>query len=160
MADAIDWSLVKHFTRDEWVKDPDRIAPDVVYLLDEMRDEAKVSIVIHVAWDDTGHVKQSSHYSGWSSDVANAVDFHFVGWTLLEQWLFAERFPWSGIGMYPYWNQPGLHCDLRRLGRDHSHLGKRWWRDKDGVYKAPNADFLRLLLEHHDRSKAPKVRRA
>jgi hypothetical protein len=138
----VEWDRVRHFKREEWVKNPDRVAPDVVYLMDEMRDAAGVPIVIHVAWDDDGHVAGSSHYG----EVATGVDFHFEGWSLLEQWLFAERFPWSGIGIYPYWNNPGLHVDLRRLGRDHPHLGKRWWRDQRGRYLPIDRTLLAILL--------------
>lgn len=141
---SLDWSTIRHFTRAEFPKDPDRVSPDVVLLMDEMREAAGVPIIVHVAWDDSGHVGDSSHYST-TRDYAMAVDFHFVGWPLLDQWLFAERFPWNGIGLYPHWNAPGLHCDLRRLGRDHPHLGKRWWRDADGTYQPLDRALLKRL---------------
>lgn len=141
---ARDWSQVRHFTREEWVKDPDKIAWDTVILMDEMRDAAGVPIVIHVAWDDDGHTEDSSHYDK-DGGLATAVDFHFVGWSLQKQWLFAERFPWFGIGLYPYWRTPGLHVDLRRLGRDHPNLGKRWWRDKNLVYRPFDHQLMVLL---------------
>lgn len=140
-----DWGRVRHFQRAEFRYDPDRLEPDVVYLLDEMRDAIGKSIVIHVAWDNEGHVADSSHYT-LTRDFATAVDFHVVGVPLLDQWLFAERFPWNGLGVYPYWEHPGLHCDLRRIGRDHPHLGKRWWRDAHGQYRPIDRDFLKVVL--------------
>ena|SRR6266850_141312 len=140
-----DWSTIRHFQRGEFVKDPDKVAWDTVLLLDEMRDVIGSPIHIHIAWDDSGHSTDSSHYTD-SRDFATAVDLHFEGLSLLDQWLFAERFPWNGIGLYPYWDHPGLHVDLRRLGRDHPHLGKRWWRDAAGVYQPLNRDLLNIIL--------------
>lgn len=141
----IDWTTIKHFAREEWRHDPDRISPDLVMLMDQMRDAAGVPIWIHVAWDGEGHVADSGHYTT-SRELAVAVDFHFEAWPLLQQWLFAERFPWNGIGLYPHWQQPGLHVDLRRIGREHADLGRRWWRDRDGTYKALDEDFIRWLV--------------
>lgn len=143
MTQSRDWDTVKHFRKEEWVKDPDRVAWDVVMLMDEMRSAIDKPIEIHVAWDDSGHTSESSHYSD-AREYATGVDFHIVGLSLLDQWLFVERFPWNGIGLYPYWNNPGLHCDLRRLGRDHPNLGKRWWRDSVNAYRPVD----RTLLEH------------
>ena len=145
----IDWSIVKHFKPEEWVKDPDKVAPEIVLLLDNMRDAAGVPFIIHVAWDDDGHVTGSSHYT-LVRDECVAVDFHIVGWSLLDQWLFAERYPWSGIGLYPYWSNPGLHVDMRRLGRDHPNLGKRWWRDQDGSYRFIDLDFIKFLVRRKE----------
>ena len=140
-----DWSSIRHFKPEEWKHDPERISWDVVMLMDEMRDAAGVPVTIHVAWDNNGHVNDSSHYTT-QRDFACAVDFHFKGWQLLDQWLFAERFPWNGIGIYPFWTYPGLHVDLRRLGRDHPSLGKRWWRDSEGYYKPLDRELFSMLL--------------
>ena len=135
---ALDWSKIEFFKREEWVTDPDKVHPDVVYLMDEMRKVAGRPIIIHVAWEPAGHVEGSAHYLGL------AVDFHFSGWPLLDQWLFVERFPWEGIGVYPHWNTPGLHVDLYRNKpfRD----GRRWWRDVKGKYRAIDRTLLGMLL--------------
>lgn len=135
-----DWARVEFFDRAEWKADPDRVQSEVVYMMDEMRKASGRPITIHEAWGPDGHVEGSAHYQGW------AVDFHFVGWSLLDQWLFAERFPWEGIGLYPHWNRPGLHVDLRREAKEHRHLGRRWWRDAKGVYRAVDRSLLKLLL--------------
>jgi len=42
-----------------------------------------------------------------------------------EQYRFAKKYPWGGIGVYPFWNAPGLHLDSRQ-GWNHIAL---WWRD-------------------------------
>ena len=139
-----DWSGIRHFEREEWVHNPDKITWDVVLMLDEMRDAAGIPIAIHVAWDSGGHQSDSAHYT-IRTEEASAVDFHFVGWPLLDQWLFAERFPWVGIGLYPFWQHPGLHCDLRRLGLEHPDMGRRWWCDRDGIYKPIDRELMSLL---------------
>lgn len=135
------WDSLRHFKREEFVKDPDRMAWSCVYLLDDMRNEAGVPFHVNVGWDNGGHVAESSHYQGY------AVDGYFSDWSLLDQWLFAERFPWAGIGLYPYWHNPGLHLDTRLYGKDHPNLGKRWWRDSAGVYQPINRDLLKILME-------------
>lgn len=142
----VDWSLVRHFKREEWKHDPDKVQPDLVYLVDELRGTAGAPILIHVAFDPSGHVTDSGHYTT-SRDLAVAVDLHIAGWSLLRQWLHAEKMVFNGIGLYPHWQHPGLHVDLRRIGREHSNLGRRWWRDKDGIYKAIDKPLLRLLIE-------------
>ena len=139
-----DWSEIRHFDRDEFKNDPDRIAWDVVLLLDEMRDAAQVPILIHVGFDSSGHVEDSSHYAK-HTEYATAVDFHFVGWSLLKQWIHTEKFGWYSVGLYPFWSSPGLHVDLRRIGRDHPQMGRRWWRDQSGVYQPLTATFIRQL---------------
>ena len=149
------WDKIRHLPREEWKDDPDKVLPDLVYLLEEVRVDSDVPVVIHVAYEKGGHVQDSSHYAV-ATEFASGVDFHMVGLSLLDQWLFVERYPFNGIGIYPFWNQPGLHADLRRLGRDHPHLGKRWWRDDrlpppkpgepDRRYKPIDRELLRLLL--------------
>lgn len=46
---------------------------------------------------------------------------------VVTQYTFARKYPWGGIGLYPYWNAPGLHVDTR-TGYDHICT---WWQDKD-----------------------------
>lgn len=142
--DTAFWLTVRHFTREEWPRDPDRILPAVVHLADQMREDSGWPIVVHVAWDDAGHVGDSTHYTD-RTEFATGFDFHFAGVPLVEQWLFAERYPWRGLGVYPYWNTPGLHCDLRTLGREHPNLGHRWWRDREGKYHPFSRELLRVL---------------
>ena len=160
---SVEWGRVRHFRREEWVHDPDLVEPDVVYLLDEQRAAHGVALpgvryVIHVAWDRPGShdAGDSSHYTT-ARPLATAVDYHaevvrqaggrrvVEPVPLVDLWLWAERVPWNGVGLYPRWNTPGLHCDLRRLGRDHPNLGKRWWRDGK-AYKSFDEAMLRRLL--------------
>lgn len=140
-----DWATIRNFKREEWIKDPDKVSWDVVMLLDQMREDSGVPIHINVAWDDTGHVNDSGHYTT-SRDFCTAVDFYFVGMSLLDQWLFAERYPWYGIGVYPFWRVPGLHCDLKRIGREHATLGRRWYRNERDEYVPLDRRCVSLML--------------
>lgn len=141
----MDWSPIKYFKREEWVKDPDRVHPELVFMLDEIRGDVEHPIQIHVAWDASGHVEQSAHYTT-ITDFCTAVDFHIEGLSLLDQWLFIEKYPLNGIGLYPYWKNPGLHIDLRKFGKEHSHCGKRWWRDKNGIYQPFDRSMIKVLM--------------
>jgi len=112
-----------------------KVSWDVVQLLDEMRHVAGVPFHVNVAWESDGHVDGSTHYSGL------AVDGYFAGMALLDQWLWAERFPWQGIGLYPFWRVPGLHLDLG----PRAYPG-RWWRDAVGTYLPLSRDLMSVLL--------------
>ena len=124
--------IVKHFTRDEkndqgkicW-GDPEEINPHLIYLLDQMRDFAGRPFRINCGTQGV-HSPTSRHYSG------DAIDGYFPGLTIREQFIIAIRFPFTGIGLYPYWNNPGLHLDIRQL---QIQLHKAmWWRDAGGDY--------------------------
>ena len=111
--------------------------PDVIYLMDAMREYAGIPCIIHEAYAASGHSPKSYHYKGL------AIDFHFEGLSLLEQFLISQRFAWGGIGLYPFWARPGLHVDMRPLGL--FQPGARWWRDEKGVYRALTAEDLKSL---------------
>ena len=136
----LDWETIKYFQPEEWPKNPGLVNPELVHLVDELRDFVGQPIVIHVAWEPSGHAQNSEHYIGL------AVDLHITNTPLVDQWLAAERFPFRGIGLYPFWNNPGLHLDLRKGRRN---AGQRWWRDSDGQYKALDRALLNKLLEDH-----------
>ena len=108
---------MRYFKKSEFVKDPDRLHPKIMPLMDDLRHLAGVPIHIHVAWNDGGHSKKSYHYKGM------AVDFHFGKGkgilnprklTPLEQFGAIRSIPeFCGIGYYPWWNAPGWHVDIR-----------------------------------------------
>ena len=132
----IDWSKVKHFKRTEAWGDPDKINPLLVYSLDALREFKGRAIIINNAYrpDDPG----STHKNGDAADVV------IVGLSVIDQFLMAERTRlFSGIGVYPFWNRPGLHLDVRSL-QPHQH-GPRWGRNAAGIYVALDAKFLRSI---------------
>ena len=147
-----DWGAIRHFRTGEFQKDPDKVHPDLVGLLDVYRETLGRQVGILVAWDPpgTGHVEDSAHPKGL------AVDFYVPGFPLVEAWLWAERFRWNGIGLYPWWRKtiapgvqeriPGLHCDLSPRP-EHPELGRRWYRDAGGAYHGLDRAFLRRLAD-------------
>ena len=121
----LDWKRIKYFTRKEWEPNADKVNPNLIFTLDAMREFCGKPVMIHCAFETSGHSENSYHYQG------EAVDFHIKGLDLLEQYLVAEMFNPGGLGVYPYWNNSGLHFDLR-LPKE--WRGSRWWRDKEGRY--------------------------
>lgn len=127
-----------HFRPEEFGAEYHKMDPLLLVALDRLRDTIKAPIVIHP--DPTagaGHAPNSQHPAG------HAVDCHAVGLSLLDFWLWAERFPtFAGVGVYPFWTHPGLHLDTRAG----TPFRARWWRDQAGVYRALDEAGLRELL--------------
>ena len=78
--------------------------------------------------------------------LGKAIDLVFYFRTpgdvnVIEQFVFALRFNWSGIGFYPYWFIPGIHVDTRELNKPYKAL---WWRGKDRKYYAGD-EFMNNL---------------
>ena len=52
---------------------------------------------------------------------------------LFDMYLTIERLNyWEGIGLYPHWNRPGFHVDIR--SQEHPSARARWFRIKGGTY--------------------------
>ena len=110
------WELIKkYFSRDENWGDPDKLNPTLLVLLYIIRVETGWAIVIHNAYELSGHTDNSQHYKG------NAADWHFVTpvtykeqvdkvLSILNKWRLDDK---VGIGIYPNWNNPGFHTDVR-----------------------------------------------
>lgn len=124
----MNWKKIRHFRKSEWEPGANKVHHRLIHTLDEMRAFCGRPIIIHNAYATTGHSDNSYHYRG------EAVDFHIKGISLLWQFLFAERFGFGGIGVYPHWNNPGLHCDIRYHWPESDVPGDRWWRDDGGDY--------------------------
>ena len=132
---------IKNFERSEWATRPSMVNKELIFLVDELTSYVKKRhdgsvCIIHVAYETSGHTQDSQHYHGL------AVDLHFSGLALMEQYFCAERFPFTGIGVYPYWNRPGLHLDIRKLA---NRQGARWWKDKDDEYQELDISLLSQL---------------
>ena len=114
---------------------------EAVRLLDEMRhreDElADFPLRIYVNADyapGKGHSAGSRHYFGDAFDISIINGKTGRPLPLMEQFIMALRYCWTGVGFYPYWTRPGVHVDRRPL----TIFGRRamWWRDKNGKYQS------------------------
>lgn len=127
------WETVKYFEPSEF-NEPDKLVPLLVYALDTLREFAGRPIIVNSSYREGD---DGTHGRGEAADIV------ITGHNVLDQFLLAERTRlFAGIGVYPYWNRPGLHLDVRRL-KPHQH-GARWGRNAAGDYVPLNAKFLRL----------------
>ena len=49
--------------------------------------------------------------------------------SVVKQYLFALRFEFNGVGIYPHWMTPGIHIDTRSVG-----FKAMWYCDNRGRY--------------------------
>ena len=129
------FSMIGHFAPKEF---NDKFFPgswkhmdeQTVFKIEETREVSGWPIVIHAAvcYEGTcGHSANSYHLR---KNGCRAVDFHFkTAASLREQYLVLEELAWNGIGVYPHWNYPGFHVDMRP-----EHRVQRWTRDKYNKY--------------------------
>ena len=111
------WGIVDHFKTCENWGDYRKMNVRLIFWLDALRRSVGMPIVIHNGYEEDGHEDGSQHYQG------KAVDLHIEGLTVEEQMWEAMSFPFTGMGMYPFWNNPGLHLDTRVFDDDRTaHL--------------------------------------
>lgn len=140
-----DWQYVSSvFKPTEWDYrgDPSshsKVDRRVVLIAFEMRQFCAFPFVVHQAYaPNVGHAPNSFHYPHPPENLTLAVDGHFIGMPLLEQFLLAMAYPWSAVGVYPYWAHPGLHMDLRPLSSDAPR--PVWYQDNSGAYRYLSQD--------------------
>ena len=132
MTDSEFWKNIKFFKPSEF-KYPDKVSRELITKLDTYRAMVGKPIIIHSDYRP-GDKKQ--HGKGL------AIDFHVKGMKVLDQYFYAERSGlFVGIGLYPYWNSPGLHVDIREEGT------ARWGCDQKGGYVALTSDFVRDFIK-------------
>ena len=130
-----DWRRVYGFSENENWGDPLKMAKSLIYALVALRKYVAKPIIIHCGWEHRG--------SGWHP-AGVAVDLHIPEMHVMDQFFAAERFDaFNGIGVYPFWNSPGLHLDVRPVGK----LGEdsRWGCTENKKYVPLNWDFIKLL---------------
>ena len=132
----MDWGIIKHFKKKEFGEGVENLDSNLIWLLDEFRKAVGYPIKIHCAWATNGHSPNSYHYKG------QAIDCHIEELSLQDQFMYALRFgAWKGIGIYPLWNNPGLHLDIRK-----APLTVMWWQDVTGSYKSITTLLLSKLI--------------
>ncbi|OHD53938.1 MAG: hypothetical protein A2Y33_12265 [Spirochaetes bacterium GWF1_51_8] len=79
-----------------------------------LKHHGELKVVIHCLWEKSGHTANSKHYTGI------ACDFHLTGCGFLSAYELVRQFleevnlaDSTGWGLYPDWNYPGFHLDLR-----------------------------------------------
>ncbi|HHL40886.1 MAG TPA: hypothetical protein ENJ37_10305 [Deltaproteobacteria bacterium] len=124
------WTYAEGFSPGEKWGEPDRMNGLLLLLLAALRREfravdASARFIVHAGFATSGHAPRSQHYSG------NAADFH-VETTLsygdqvalmvdaLDGLQVTDR---VGLGIYPHWNSPGFHLDVRGEKRRWGRLG-------------------------------------
>lgn len=113
------WNNLRYFRPSENWGEHSKMNPMLLILLDKVRDIIGTSIHINCGYELTGHEPDSQHGYG------NAADFHIEGLSLkkanklilaaLDIVRIADK-PASdvcGLGIYPDWNTPGFHLDVR-----------------------------------------------
>lgn len=126
-----DWTKVRHFEPTEFVE-PAMMEQEVVFLLDAIRHAAgdRHPCFIHASFATAGHdAPNTRHVTG------EAIDCHFRGMGVIEQFLLASQFNPGGLGFYPLgvWANPGIHIDCRPL--EPYQKAARWWKDERGQYQ-------------------------
>ena len=113
---------IQHFAADEFDR-PDKVDGDALRLLDRMRHEegirCPIIITINADYSVNGHSAKSRH----ARRRPLSLDLQFA---------MASRYSWGGIGIYPFWLDPGLHVDRRPW----AVFNRRalWFRDEAGKY--------------------------
>ena len=126
------WDVLEHFSVKEAWGEPGKINGLLLLLLETIRTALGYPIIIHCGTQGV-HTKNSQHYLG------NAVDFHFDTITpfpeqvskLLKVLSALQVSDRVGLGVYPDWNNPGFHLDVRgyaarwgRIGSDYVSFNK------------------------------------
>lgn len=144
--DNLLWSELKYFKKEEF-NYPDEFINNggfvLLQKLDEFREFVGKPIIIH---SDFRPGDKGQH------GKARAVDIHIKGMHIVDQFLCAERSGFfKGIGVYPEWNSPGLHLDIRKGS------SARWgcWAktgDKENIYVPLDMPFFRTIFEKENKN--------
>lgn len=129
---TIDWTKIKHFKKSEF-NFPEELSEKLIENLDKFRDFVDKPIIVH---SDYRPNDRGQHGLGL------AVDIHIKNMHVIDQFLCAEKSGlFVGIGVYPNWNSPGLHLDIRQ--------GKpaRWGCWTTNHYVPLDMPFIKKILE-------------
>jgi len=128
------WELIKHFSPGEAWGDPDKMSGAQLFTLESIRRVYNYPFKIHAGFATSGHSEASYHYTGEASDFHIEEDLSFYS-QVIKMLQILDRLQLSGfigLGIYPQWNNPGFHLDIR--GR-YQVTGKHdRWGYIDGKY--------------------------
>ena len=127
-----DWLKLKYLKKEMAWGDSTKVQLELVLLLESICTYIGKAARINCAYAEDGHATNSQHYLG------NAADLVLPGFSLVDQMIIALKFDGvHGLGLYPFWNTPGLHIDIRGLANKYSP-DAQWIRSDKGVYEALN----------------------
>jgi len=130
------WDDVRHFEAWEHFGDASKMNLSFMARLDFLREVADRAILINAGWAESGHShSESFHYSGMAADLV------IVQATLQEMFQLAVLCGFRGIGIYPYWNKPGIHVDIRPW----EHIAT-WMRNREGEFVGLPNNYKELLI--------------
>ena len=110
----------------------------LIFTLQGMRDYVGRKINIH-----SGYRPGSTGYH----PLKMAADIDIEGLHVIDQYLIAERFDaFNGIGVYPNWDSPGIHVDVR-LHKERKSFDARWGCFEPGEYVSLNYEFFKKVIE-------------
>lgn len=130
------WSL-----NENW-GNPGLVDPNLIYTSCEYRKvlnhRLHISPIEGAVYSEGGHADKSWHrIIPGRNNLSKAMDV-FPECDLAFAWITALRFPFGGVGVYPFAEYPAkrikgmLHLDMRPYDR---YLERAlWWRDDDGKY--------------------------
>lgn len=111
-------------TIDRW-GDPKQMDRKLLLMLDELRHQLGQPVYVISGFRSPKPGRVSQHYYGKAVDIVCPA----MRGDLLQVYLEAERFPFTGLGVYPHWKYNewtvgGLHLDTRSLGE--TERAARW----------------------------------
>lgn len=117
-----DWASIRHFKAEENWGNPGLMQAVLVSELDAFRDYLAQNVVVTCGTQGK-HADGSLHY------VGRAVDIVVPGWTrpLIDLWIEASRFGFTGIGLYRDWCYNGNKVGGLHLERDHVLGRRKFW---------------------------------
>jgi len=131
------WNNIRYFKPTDNFGDALKMSVSLIFALDRLREYVNRPIIIHCGYEIRDN--KSWHPEGL------AVDLHIKGLCLVDQFLAASRFNFSGIGLYNCWRSKGLHLDYRT--QTHAgEAGARWICLEQGKYLAFSAKNFKKLF--------------
>lgn len=131
------WRRIGNFSPEEKWGDPYQMDSRLIFELETFRNFVGRQVIIHCGYEKRAW--------GGQHPLGTAADLHVVNMPLLEQFIAACRFNFIGIGIYPLWNSPGLHLDMR-INVPHRQL---WGCVGKKAYTPINEKFIRAAINNN-----------
>jgi uncharacterized protein YcbK (DUF882 family) len=143
-----DFDNIDNFTPDEKdlygrpiIEDLDKIKLSLMTMIDHAVTLAKRdygdrdgSFIVHCITRGA-HAAKSKHYTG------EAIDGHFHGLDLFQTMMIGWKAGFHGIGIYEWWQHPGVHLDIRKQ----KHVST-WFSTVQGEYNYTHREFVERAL--------------